>query len=72
MEQTFHFYSLDGASLVSHAEKLQVAEEGLLRFGVSVDLDAEEVASRLPMKFALSAAGQSAFTKLRTEGMTHV
>jgi hypothetical protein len=43
--------------LLAQAEDLEVAEDGLLRLRVPVDLDTEEVALVLPVEFALGEQG---------------
>lgn len=50
---TFELDDLDRKILLSHAEKFEVAERRLLRLGVAVDLDTEEVTLRVPVELAL-------------------
>ena len=50
---TLQLDGLDGDALLAHAEELKGGELGLARLGVSVHLDAQEVALVLPVKLAL-------------------
>jgi hypothetical protein len=58
---TLELDNFDGVLLLAHPEDLEVAEDGFLRLGVTVDLDAEEVSLILPVKLAL---------KVEVEGST--
>ena len=51
---TFEFDDLDGEILLAYTEDLEVAEDRLLGFGMTVDFDTEEVALVLPVKFTLN------------------
>ena len=50
---TLEFDDFDQVILFAHSEDLQVAEDRLLRLGVPVHLDAQEVALVLPVQLAL-------------------
>jgi hypothetical protein len=45
--------NLNGIVLLTDTEDLEVAEDRLLRLGVAVDLDAEEIALVLPVELTL-------------------
>ena len=51
--RTFELDNLDREILLPDTEDLEVAEDRLLRFGVAIDLDTQEVALILPVEFAL-------------------
>ena len=50
---TFEFDDLDGEVFFADTEDFKIAEDRLLGFGMTVDLDAEEVALVLPVEFTL-------------------
>ena len=50
---TFEFDYLNREIFLADTEDLEIAEDGLLSFGMTVDLDAEEVTLVLPVKFTL-------------------
>jgi hypothetical protein len=53
--KTFQFNDFHGEVLFAHPKDLQVAENGLLRFCMSINLDAKEIALVLPVEFALNS-----------------
>ena len=53
--RTFQLDDLHWEVLLANTEDLEITEDRLLRFGVAIDLDAQEVALVLPMKLALDA-----------------
>ena len=71
MCRTLELDHFDGEILFAYTEDLEVAEDGLLRFGVTVDLDAEEVALILPVELALHVGVNQAMS-LRKSRCKHV
>ena len=71
MCRTLELDHFNGEILLAYTEDLEVAEDGLLRFGVTVDLDAEEVALILPVEFALHVGVNQAMS-LRKSRCKHV
>ena len=55
MSRTFQFHDFDREVLLTYSEYLQVAEYGLLSFGMPVNFDTQEVALVLPVELALRA-----------------
>ena len=53
MSRTFQFHDFDREVLLTYSEYLQVAEYGLLSFGMPVNFDTQEVALVLPVKLTL-------------------
>ena len=53
MCRTLELDHFDREILFAYTGDLEVAEDGLLRFGVAIDLDAQEVALVLPVEFTL-------------------
>ena len=52
--QTFELDNLYREILLPDTEDLEIAEDRLLRFGMAIDLDTQEVALVLPVEFALA------------------
>ena len=51
--RTLELDDLNREVLFTDTEDLEVAEDRLLRFGMAIDLDTQEVALILPVEFAL-------------------
>lgn len=52
-DSIFQFHHFDRVIFLAKSEDFQVAEDRLLRFGVTVNLDAKEVTLVLPVEFTL-------------------
>lgn len=63
---TFQLHDLDWEILLPHTEDLQIAEDGFLRFGMAIDLDAQEVTLVLPVELALRIARSVTTSAMRT------
>ena len=61
IERTFQFNDFDGEVLLSHAEDFKVTEGRLFRLGMSIYLDAQEIALVLPIQFALQCVASISF-----------
>ena len=51
--RTFELDNLDREILLPDTEDLEIAEDRLLRFGMAIDLDTQEVTLVLPVEFTL-------------------
>ena len=52
--RTFQLHDLNREVLLPHTEDFQIAERGLFRFGMTINLDAEVITLALPEELALS------------------
>ena len=50
---TLQLNNFDREVLLAYTEDLEIAEDGLLGFGVAVDFDAQEIALVLPVELTL-------------------
>ena len=65
--RTLELNNLDWTVLLAHHEDLEVAEDGLLGFGMAVNFDAQEVALVLPIELTLYEQKRERRSKLHIQ-----
>ena len=64
---TLQLNNFDREVLLAYTEDLEVAEDGLLGFGMTIDFDAQEVALVLPVELTLHEQERERGSKLHTQ-----